>query len=208
MGDPGGARTTCWPARSPNEAERKGLRAHPHPPFRVITWRVAAGGGPAAGGGGPGREGEGTQQVEESAGRCGVTMTTGPEAAREVTGTRLALSHVSSDAGVGLRLAPPPTRAGPRAAAGCFGGCPAPALPPSAPMQIFGASSGRPMLERGLGLAGGRVSRRKQEVGGKGESTRRGQQAQPGREGQGERSRDRNGGKSGRVKPEKNGLKN
>lgn len=91
---------------------------------------MAAGGGPAAGGGGPGREGEGVQ-VEESAGRCGVTMTTGLEAAREVTGTRLALGHVGSDAGVGLRLAPPPTRAGPRAAAGCSG--PSPARPPSPP---------------------------------------------------------------------------
>lgn len=71
--------------------------------FPAVTWRGARGRdragawrlkeGVRAG------EGEGTQRVGGSAGRCGVTMTTGPEAACEVTRTRLAQSHVSGGGG-------------------------------------------------------------------------------------------------------------
>lgn len=79
--------------------ERKGLRPQrplPLPdllPGRHVERSWGRGGGPAIErrGSGKGRSGWG------SAGRCGVTMTTGPEAAREVTGTRLARSHVSGD---------------------------------------------------------------------------------------------------------------
>lgn len=102
------------PQRRPIEAERKGLPAHHPHPFPAITCRVAGGGGrrQRKGGSGSGRG----RQVGESAGRCGVTMTTGPEAAREVTGTRLARGHVSCGGGGGAALGPAPRPGGPRAA--------------------------------------------------------------------------------------------
>lgn len=81
--------------------------------FPAVTWRVVEAGAAAAEGGGPGGEGEGTRPAGGSAGRCGVTMTTGPEAAREVTKTRLAPDHVSATWGRGCAWAPPLTWAGP-----------------------------------------------------------------------------------------------
>lgn len=100
----------------PSEAGRKGLRPQrPLPLPDLLPGRHVAraawlqpGGGPAAEGGGPGGEGEGTQRVGGSAGRCGVTMTTVPEAACEVTRTRLAQSHVSGGGGGGAAPGPRP----------------------------------------------------------------------------------------------------
>lgn len=104
------------PQHGPFEAGRKGLRPQrPLPLPDLLPGRHVArgawlerGGGPAAEGGGPGGEGEGTQRVGGSAGRCGVTMTTGPEAACEVTRTRLAQRHVSGDGGGGAAPGPRP----------------------------------------------------------------------------------------------------
>lgn len=105
------------PQRGPFEAGTKGLRPRRPLPLPDLlpghhvargAW-LGPGGGPAvAEGGGPGGEGEGTQRVGGSAGRCGVTMTTGPEAACEVTRTRLARSHVSGDGGGGAAPGPRP----------------------------------------------------------------------------------------------------
>lgn len=81
--------------------------------FPAVTWRVVEAGAAATEGGAPGGEGEGTRPAGGSAGRCGVTMTTGPEAAREVTRTRLAPDHVSATWGRGCARAPPLTWAGP-----------------------------------------------------------------------------------------------
>lgn len=105
-----GAQTAS--SQSEGGSQRRGRGYGPSAPspfptsFLAVTWSGAGGGAGAR----PREEGvrEGTQRVGGSAGRCGVTMTTGPEAAREVTGTRLARSHVSGDRGGGAAPGPRP----------------------------------------------------------------------------------------------------
>lgn len=107
------------PARNPNQSHSRwrGRGYWPSAPspfptsFPAVTWRGAHGWGrgPGSRRRGPGGE-EGTQRVGGSAGCCGVTMTTGPKAAREVTRTRLAQGHVSSGGGGGAAPEPRPWR--------------------------------------------------------------------------------------------------
>ena len=106
-----GAQTAS--SQSEGGSQRRGRGYGPSAPspfptsFLAVTWSGAGGGAgarPREEGVGKGRSGLG----EAFAGRCGVTMTTGPEAAREVTGTRLARSHVSGDRGGGAAPGPRP----------------------------------------------------------------------------------------------------
>lgn len=86
----------------PHASGRKGLRPQrPLPLPDLLPGRHVARGWVGVRG-----EGKGTRRAGESAGSCGVTMTTGPEAACEVTRTRLAPGHVSVRGGAALGPAP------------------------------------------------------------------------------------------------------